>query len=248
MLVRVFEYQSQIALDDSGLESSVLTVKFPHSAVIYLRCSASTPDQLAIRIETPVGSMEYPVPVLKAQRYTLNEIFGKGLLFLIPFYIFSHEESFPRYEADAGERNTLLLQYGEIRSRLEELCSGKKISEYVKHTIMDMSNKVLQHIAQKYKNVREGVESVMGGKILEYEAKTIRNEGIAQGIERGELYQLIRMVRKKQGKGKTPEMIAEELEENLELVKQICEAVKACAQNDGCERVYILLREGEGYQ
>ena len=30
--------------------------------------------------------------------------------------------------------------------------------------------------AEKYQNVREGVEYVMGGKVLEYEAKTIRNE------------------------------------------------------------------------
>ena len=39
--------------------------------------------------------------------------------------------------------------------------------------------------AQKYVSVREGVKSVMGGKVLEYEAKTIRNEGIQQGIEQG---------------------------------------------------------------
>ncbi len=32
--------------------------------------------------------------------------------------------------------------------------------------------------AQKYVSVREGVKSVMGGKVLEYEAKSIREEGI----------------------------------------------------------------------
>lgn len=40
-----------------------------------------------------------------------------------------------------------------------------------------MSKKVLEHIARKYDNIREGVKSVMGGKVLEYEAKTIKNEG-----------------------------------------------------------------------
>ena len=40
-----------------------------------------------------------------------------------------------------------------------------------------MAGKVLEHIAQKYENVREGVKSVMGGKVLEYEAKTIKLEG-----------------------------------------------------------------------
>ena len=31
----------------------------------------------------------------------------------------------------------------------------------------------------------KGVESVMGGKVLEYEAKTIRNEGILLGRKEG---------------------------------------------------------------
>lgn len=52
-------------------------------------------------------------------------------------------------------------------------------------TIIDMSNKVLEHIAVKYDSVKEGVKTVMGGKILEYEAKTIKREGIEQGIEQG---------------------------------------------------------------
>lgn len=46
-----------------------------------------------------------------------------------------------------------------------------------------MTNKVLEHIAIKYNSVREGVKSIIGGKILEYKAKTIRNDGIKKGIE-----------------------------------------------------------------
>ena len=52
-------------------------------------------------------------------------------------------------------------------------------------TIIDMSNKVLEHIAKKYDAVRKGVKSVMGGKVLEYEAKTIRNEGLEERLEKG---------------------------------------------------------------
>lgn len=43
--------------------------------------------------------------------------------------------------------------------------------------IVEMSNKVVNHLAQKYDNVKEGVTSIMGGKVLEYEAKQILNEG-----------------------------------------------------------------------
>ena len=60
-----------------------------------------------------------------------------------------------------------------------------EISEYMKCTISDMSNKVLEHIAVKYDSVKKGVQSVMGGKVLEYEAKAIRNEGLEEGMEKG---------------------------------------------------------------
>ncbi|MCI8682333.1 MAG: hypothetical protein HFH50_04990 [Lachnospiraceae bacterium] len=59
------------------------------------------------------------------------------------------------------------------------------ISEYTRCTIIDMSNKVLEHIAMKYCSVREGAKAVMGGKVLEYEAKSIKREGIEEGMEKG---------------------------------------------------------------
>lgn len=49
--------------------------------------------------------------------------------------------------------------------------------------ILDMSNRVLEHIAAQYERIKEGVKSVMGGRVLEYEAKTSLNRGIEQGIE-----------------------------------------------------------------
>ena len=58
----------------------------------------------------------------------------------------------------------------------EQLLKQGEIDEYTKCTILDMSQKVLEHIAAKFDNVKKGVKSVMGGQILEYEAKTILNE------------------------------------------------------------------------
>jgi flagellar biosynthesis/type III secretory pathway protein FliH len=44
---------------------------------------------------------------------------------------------------------------------------------------------VLENIAKSYENIRKGVGTVMGGKILDYEAKRIRNEGINEGFNKG---------------------------------------------------------------
>lgn len=186
MLVRFFEYDTQIALDEGEIRENVLTVTLPHSAVLYLRHRASTPDTLKIRMVTPGGTLEYDILVMKCQQYTLQQIFEKNLLLLIPFYIFSHEDRFEEYEKDKTKLKELQMEYEQIKNKLEELVNQGAISEYSKCTIIDMSNKVLEHIAVKYDSVREGVKTVMGGKILEYEAKTIKREGLERGLEQGE--------------------------------------------------------------
>lgn len=185
MLVRIFEYDTQIALDEGEIKGGTLTVTFPHSAVLYLRCGPSMPDAFTIRMVTPGGDVSYKIPLMRSQEYTVEEIFQKKLLFLLPFHIFSHEKRFGEYERDEGRLGSLRQEYGQIRDGLEGSLEQGEISEYTKCTIIDMSIKVLEHIARKYDHVREGVRSVMGGKILEYEAKTIREEAKEEGKEEG---------------------------------------------------------------
>lgn len=180
MLVRLFEYDSQIALDEGEIKGNVLTVTFPHTAVLFLRCNKDTPDKMKVVIKTPRTDAEYEIPVVKIQNYTINDIFEKGLLFFIPFYIFTHESRFEKYNKSAEERKILQEEYEFIKNKLEELMNQGVIDEYTKCTIIDMSNKVLEHIAVKYDKVREEVKAAMGGRVLDYEAKTIRNEGRLQ--------------------------------------------------------------------
>ena len=211
MLVRMFEYDTQIALDQGEIKDSVLTVTFPHSAVLFLRCSASTPDKMKIKMVTPGGNVSYDILVMKSQRYTLEEIFKKNLLFLIPFYIFSHENRFEEYEKDETKLELLKQEYEQIKNRLEELMDRGTISEYTRCTIIDMSNKVVEHLAKKYNSIREGVRSVMGGKVLEYEAKTIRNEGRKEGREEGREEGLLLSGRIFQAVKKNPDFTNEQI-------------------------------------
>ena len=69
----------------------------------------------------------------------------------------------------------------EIMEKLEQMALAGEISEYEKCTIIDMTRKVVEKITAKYENVRKEVTSVMGGKVLEYEAKTILQSGINKG-------------------------------------------------------------------
>ncbi|MCD7905220.1 MAG: hypothetical protein LUG24_06540 [Clostridiales bacterium] len=42
---------------------------------------------------------------------------------------------------------------------------------------MEMANKVVKSLMSNYEKAMKGVESVMGGTVLEYKAKTIYREG-----------------------------------------------------------------------
>ena len=50
------------------------------------------------------------------------------------------------------------------------------------------------HLARNYAMVRKGAEDIMGGKILEYEAKTIYQNGIRLGREEGREEKEISMI------------------------------------------------------
>ena len=180
---RMFEYDSQIALDDSEKLDDALVLSFPKSAVLFLRQAAHTPDKMQIRLKLHNTQKEVTlkIPILSIVNYTDDELFQKNLLILLPFHLFYYEKQFPKMEQDAARREHLKGIYINIRLRLENMARQGTITEYTCRTILDLSRRVAESLCQKYDNIRREVISIMGGEILEYEAKTILNEGKKQG-------------------------------------------------------------------
>ena len=186
MLVRVFEYSALIGIAESdGVKKETLTINLPHSAIIYLRHSNKMPGKMEINICTPGGKVSYDVPVLKVKTYSVEEIFEKKLLFLIPFHIFKYENDFSKFENDERELAKLLETYEKITDKLNKMAFNREVSTFTVKTIEIATKTVLEQIAKNYKKVMEGVENFMVGRALQYEAKDIFNEGIEQGIEQG---------------------------------------------------------------
>ena len=183
--IRLFEYDAQIALDEGEVTEETLTVTFPNTAVLYLRNYKKTPDKMKYVIVTPGGTVKYDIPLMKVQNYTLDDIFEKRLLLLIPFYIFSHEKNFPEYNSNEQKLEKLKSEYRYILERLDELEQQGVIGAFDKRTIIELSSDVLKEIAQKYGNVQKGVGDIMGGALIETEARTILNQGIKQGKTQG---------------------------------------------------------------
>ena len=194
MVVRMFEYDSQIALKHREEEGNVLNLKFPESAVLYLWNNKNTPDSLKVNIETPGGNVSYDIKTLKVKEYSLDEIFEKKLLFLIPFYIFTYESELENINCSEERLSRLIIEYNNIVERLEELNNVGVIDTYVMLAIKHMTKIVVRSLAVKYENVKKGVVSVMGGEVIEFEAKRIRDAALEEGREEARVQDIVILV------------------------------------------------------
>jgi len=67
---------------------------------------------------------------------------------------------------------------------------------------------------------------------------TILDEYWEQGVERGMEYSLLELICKKLKKGKSQEVIAEELEQNVESIQKMCQVASAFAPEYDRDQVY----------
>ena len=219
MIIRMFEYDVQLALENKEMTADTLTVRFPDSAIVSLRHSKNTPEVMTVKVQTPGGRISYTVPVLKVKRYTINELFEKKLFFLIPFHIFAYEKDFKELEENNKKLKQLEAEYASIRERLEIACQMGDLTECPKVAILNMSHKVIEHLAVKYQKVAKGVSRKMGGKVLEYEAKDILNRGRME-----EKFQLAAKLLKS---GSSVEYVAELTELPQEAVLELAQTLQS---------------------
>ena len=113
--------------------------------------------------------------------YTTDDLFEKQLYFFVPFILFNDENRFTDCENDENTYNNLIKTYSDIQTKLVNAENEKRLNTFERRTICDMSLLVMRKLTQKHVTVQKGLEEVMGGKVLEHEAKDILREGIQIG-------------------------------------------------------------------
>ena len=184
MLIRIFEYDTQIALDNSTVGKDTIKVSLPHTAILYLRSSRRTPKKLKITIEVPGRKcVSYNVPVVKMKSYSIEQIFEKKLYMLIPFYIFNFEKELPACERNEEKLKILEEKFQQISDKLIELRDKGIITSLEYNTIACLSKDVINQIAKKYKSVSKGVGDIMRGPMIYTEAQRIYDEAIDEVVK-----------------------------------------------------------------
>ena len=91
------------------------------------------------------------------------------------------------YNRDEDKLRELIHEYEYIVGKLSDLNQVGEITSLEKYCIITSMRSVLGLIAKKHQTVVKEADKVMGGEILEYEAKTIYRSGLKKGKLEGKL-------------------------------------------------------------
>lgn len=124
-----------------------------------------------------------------------------------------------------------ILAIRELLCR-ENVCLSKNDKRHMEAVLYAFACKFLQET--ELNEIKEALSMTVLGEM-------IWNDGKQKGVERGSKIKLITQICLKLKKGKAPEQIADELEEQLSVVESICEIAGKCAPEYDCEKIYQLL-------
>ena len=186
ILVRLFEYDSQIARDNREAGLYNVKFKFPSSGILLLRATEKAPKTARIELEMPDGKeISYDVPVMKMSDYDIDAIFDNRLYMLIPFYIFNYENQLQEMNGSEEKLSDLINKYRCIFERLEKEQETGNLSELSLSAIIKLTYRVAYKLTRKQGKVQEKVGEVMGGKILDLPEFRIYDQGKADGLAEG---------------------------------------------------------------
>ena len=184
LLVRMFEYDVQVALDSSEIEEHCLRVDMPYSGILLLRGSGDF-DKAYVKLSTPGGNVEYPIAIRRMSELGVEDIFEKHLYMLLPFYIFNMEGSLSDINEDSEKLEEFSDTYRDILSRLEKEVEHGNLSVLSYGVIIRMIHRVAYKMTMKEECVQKKVGDIMGGKVLELDIIVAHRQGRTEGIAEG---------------------------------------------------------------
>ena len=186
MLIRLYEYDTQLALRNSTTEGNTIRVKYPNTAVLYLRNISTIPDEMKMIIEVSEGTEAVRnVNVIKMKNYTAEEIIQKKLFILIPFYLFNYEKQFQECNHDPEKLEVILKDLRYLEKELNNLVNQGDLDAYHQDVIDKCTKLVSDQLAKNYDNVRKGVEDIMVGPIFDFPSTRMYEEGQKKGFQQG---------------------------------------------------------------
>ena len=119
MILRMIEYDFAISMEYAEKVHGVYRMQFSHSCILYLRGDVRE-KTVSMELQFPDNQVvQYKVPVIRIEWYSIKEILEKDLIMLLPFYIMRYEKMKYQLENDEVLREKLFQEYEMIAEYLE---------------------------------------------------------------------------------------------------------------------------------
>ena len=185
MVIRMFEYDISIALEHTSKAEDIWEIEFPQSCVLYVRNHRHLPEYHTAIVKFADGQqVTYQVPIIHAQKYTVNALFEKQLLILLPYHILRYEYFLKSNKTNEKKVEQLLEDYRKINQLLMETAEKEK-----KSGLYQNIQEIADYIIPKDSEVRKGIGDIMGGNIL-----TLPSDYIEEGRKEGRLNEIFSSV------------------------------------------------------
>ena len=182
MVIRMFEYDISIALEHTSKAEDIWEIEFPRSCVLYVRNHRHLPEYHTAIVKFADGQqVTYQVPIIHAQKYTVNALFEKQLLILLPYHILRYEHFLKSNKTNEKKVQLLLEDYQEINQRLTETAEQEKKSELYRDMIC-LIQQIADYVIPKENKIRKGIGEIMGGNIITLPSDYIK-EGFIEGLK-----------------------------------------------------------------
>ena len=184
MILRMIEYDFAISVEYAEKVHGVYRMQFPHSCILYLRGDVRE-KTVSMELQFPDNQVvQYKVPVIRIEWYSIKEILEKDLIMLLPFYIMRYEKMKYQLENDEVLREKLLQEYEMIAEYLERKFLNNGLEKEFRD-VRELISKIVEYSFSESKNVRKGLGEIMGGQVLELESDRLIKKGEARGKELG---------------------------------------------------------------
>lgn len=185
MIIRMFEYDSVIALREAKVKDNTITVNFPDSAVIYLRSTQSTPSTYTVRIKAGGKTIEYAIPTLDITDFDVVDLFSEELYMLLPYLPFKYSNKFEKMDASGVGITALKADLNTMSTELRKLCECNRISKKAAIAIVESSVKVINKLTSSYSRIRKELLDMYKAEEFKFSFEEVEDRAREEGREEG---------------------------------------------------------------
>lgn len=175
MVIRMFAYDVHFAITHTKVvdgETKEITLKFPHSVVIYPEGSDPVPDHLQCRILFQDNTEHiYRLPTVRVQKYSLEEIREKHLILFLPYTMLRFR---PRLRKGKNITEKELTEYlNEVILILGEEVAAGGLTDLQRHDYVRLLRNAADRVFAKHRKLWKEVDQ-MTAPLIKLPSQEIR--------------------------------------------------------------------------